>query len=86
MAGAAGRLQQLGLTLWTEPEAGMFLWAELPKGLDSATFAMCALEQDVVLAPGNIFSISPTAGRFLRFNVAQSGDKRLFDVLGEILG
>ncbi|WP_413989196.1 PLP-dependent aminotransferase family protein [Labrys okinawensis] len=86
MAATSDRLQSLGLTLWTEPEAGMFLWAELPEGLDSATIAMRALERDVVLAPGNIFSVSQNASRFLRFNVAQSGDKRLFDVLGNILG
>jgi DNA-binding transcriptional MocR family regulator len=85
MAGTAGRLRKLGLRLWTEPEAGMFLWAELPEGCDSSTLAMRALEQDVVMAPGNIFSVSQTAGRFLRFNVAQSADKKIFDVLETVL-
>jgi hypothetical protein len=35
----------------------------------------------VVLAPGNAFSQSLSAGVFLRFNAAQSGDGRGFDVL-----
>jgi hypothetical protein len=38
-----------------------------------------------VLAPGNIFSVSRTAGRYLRFNVAQCGDKRMFDVLAKVM-
>jgi hypothetical protein len=37
------------------------------------------------LAPGNVFSVSHTAGRYPRFNVAQCGDKRVFDVLEEVM-
>jgi DNA-binding transcriptional MocR family regulator len=37
--------------------------------------------ENVVLAPGNVFSISQTASAFLRFNVAQSGDPRVVAVL-----
>ncbi|CDG83397.1 transcriptional regulator, GntR family with aminotransferase domain protein [Janthinobacterium agaricidamnosum NBRC 102515 = DSM 9628] len=39
----------------------------------------------MILAPGNVFSVSRTADRYLRFNVAQCGDKRVFDVLGEVM-
>ena len=38
-----------------------------------------------VLAPGNVFSMSGSAGNFLRFNVAQSQDKRLYSVLADLL-
>ncbi|WP_448955764.1 aminotransferase-like domain-containing protein [Labrys neptuniae] len=85
MAVAADRLRACGLTLWLEPQAGMFLWAELPEGLDSAVIARKALERDVVMAPGNVFSVSRSAARFMRFNVAQSADKRIFDVLAEVM-
>jgi hypothetical protein len=34
-----------------------------------------------VLAPGNVFSLSQSAGAFLRFNVAQSQDARLYGFL-----
>ena len=77
----ARRLEGLGLTLWTEPKAGLFLWARLPDGLESASIARRALAEDVVLAPGDVFSVSGTAGPFLRFNVAQCGDPRIFEVL-----
>jgi DNA-binding transcriptional MocR family regulator len=40
-----------------------------------------ALAANIVLAPGNAFSLSQSAHGFLRFNVAQSLDDRLFDVL-----
>jgi DNA-binding transcriptional MocR family regulator len=85
MATTVGHLDRLGFTLWTRPESGMFLWAELPEGLDSSDIAMRALERGLVLAPGNVFSVSQTAGRYLRFNVAQCGDKRVFDVLAETM-
>lgn len=85
MARTADHLDRLGFTLWTRPEFGMFLWAELPQGLDSSDVAIRALERGLILAPGNVFSVSQTAGRYLRFNVAQCGDKRVFDVLDEVM-
>jgi DNA-binding transcriptional MocR family regulator len=85
MAATAGHLHRLGFTLWMRPEAGMFVWAQLPDGLDSSEIAMRALERGLVLAPGNVFSVSRTASRYLRFNVAQCSDKRVFDVLAETM-
>ncbi|MEC9247348.1 MAG: aminotransferase class I/II-fold pyridoxal phosphate-dependent enzyme, partial [Pseudomonadota bacterium] len=78
------RLRNLGIEPWIEPRAGMFLWCRLPDGLDAATLARHALEREVVLAPGNAFSLSGSASGFLRFNAAQCDDKRIFSVLEEI--
>jgi len=61
----------VGLTPWLEPRAGLFLWCELPNNLDAADIAQRAMAENIVLAPGNVFSPAQTAGRFLRFNVAQ---------------
>ncbi|MGF1623744.1 MAG: PLP-dependent aminotransferase family protein, partial [Alphaproteobacteria bacterium] len=80
-----GQLAATGLTPWLRPKGGLFLWAALPDGVDSAAVARAALAEDVVLAPGNVFSLGQTAGRFLRFNVAQSADPRNFAVLGDVL-
>ena len=79
------RLKALGIEPWLEPQAGMFLWCRLPDGLDAAAVARAALAENVVLAPGNAFSLSQSATSFLRFNVSQSTDDRIFDVLGEVL-
>ncbi|MFE1602537.1 aminotransferase-like domain-containing protein [Methylobacterium sp. ID0610] len=75
------RLDALGLTPWLVPRGGLYLWAGLPPGLEAAAVARRALAEDVVLAPGNVFSLSQSAGGFLRFNVAQCGDPRVFAVL-----
>jgi DNA-binding transcriptional MocR family regulator len=81
MVETIGRLRTLGITPWTEPQAGLFLWCRLPEGLDASDIARTALTANVVLAPGNAFSLSQTASGFLRFNVAQSEDERIFKVL-----
>jgi DNA-binding transcriptional MocR family regulator len=59
----------------------MFLWCRLPGELDGAQIARHALAEGVVLAPGNAFSLSQTARHFMRFNVAQAADPRIFRVL-----
>jgi len=65
------RLRELGLTIWTEPKGGLFLWARLPQGLNAVEVTRKAMTHGVVLAPGDVFSISQGAHDFLRFNVAQ---------------
>ena len=77
----AARLEPLGIRPWLMPRGGFYLWCQLPEGIDSAELARYALDRDVVLAPGNVFSISQGAGGFMRFNVAQSRDQRLIEVL-----
>ncbi|MBK8017593.1 MAG: PLP-dependent aminotransferase family protein [Betaproteobacteria bacterium] len=80
------RLEKLGIVPWLRPQAGMFLWCQLPEGFDAAALSQSALAQDIVLAPGNAFSLSQTATRFLRFNVAQCNDDRLFRFLRDQIG
>jgi DNA-binding transcriptional MocR family regulator len=43
------------------------------------------MAENVVLAPGNVFSVSQTASSFLRFNVAQSHDPRIVAVLAQAM-
>ncbi|WJS86581.1 PLP-dependent aminotransferase family protein [Paracoccus sp. TOH] len=78
---AADRLQPLGLVPWTMPRGGFYLWCRLPGGHDSAAIARRCMAEGVVLAPGNVFSVSQSAGGFLRFNVAQLDAARIFSVL-----
>ncbi|MET4574910.1 DNA-binding transcriptional MocR family regulator [Ottowia thiooxydans] len=85
MTKTAAKLNALGIKPWLTPQAGMFLWCQLPEGLDAASVARFCLKEGVVLAPGNAFSQSLTASNFLRFNVAQSLDKRIFEVLARAL-
>ncbi|AIR90318.1 PLP-dependent aminotransferase family protein [Pseudomonas cremoricolorata] len=79
------KLSALGIEPWTIPRAGMFLWCQLPERMDAAVLARTCLKDGVVLAPGNAFSQSLTAGDYLRFNVAQAGDGKLYEVLARAM-
>jgi DNA-binding transcriptional MocR family regulator len=85
MAQTTRRLAALGLTPWVEPRGGLFLWARLPGELGAASIARYGLRNDVVFAPGDVFSLSDRGQSFLRFNVAQSAHPRIFEVLEEAM-
>ena len=40
---------------WNKPRGGMFLWAELPQGMDASAVLACAVEQNVAFVPGMPF-------------------------------
>jgi len=71
------RLQRLGIAPCLMPRGGFYLWCRLPAGCDSADVARAALADNVVLAPGNVFSASQSAAAFMRFNVAQCRDPKV---------
>ena len=71
---AAARLLSIGFEIFTEPKAGMFLWARHPSIPDSAVLAYKAAEQDILLGPGHLFSPNLQPSAWLRFNVAFSDD------------
>jgi DNA-binding transcriptional MocR family regulator len=86
MTRAIARLRPLGITPWIEPRAGLFLWARLPDGLDAVAVARRALAQNMVLAPGNVFSVGQTASDYMRLNVAMMADERVYGALELALG
>jgi len=79
------RITRAGLRIWTEPRGGSFVWAKLPDGLDAARVARHALDHDVVLAPGNVFSPSHGATSYLRFNVSRCKGPVVFDALARAM-
>lgn len=81
MASVASRLKTTGIEPWLMPDAGMMLWCRLPDGIDASALARAALSENIVLAPGNVFSASQSAGNFMRFNVSQMAEERIFDAL-----
>lgn len=86
MVEVSSRLKKLGIQPWLQPQAGIFLWCQLPDRRDAAELSQAALAQNIVLAPGNVFSPSQSATDFMRFNIAQSNDERLFTFLRHALG
>jgi len=82
-AGAA--LATLGIRPWIMPRGGFYLWCRLPNGRDAAELARAALGENLVLAPGNVFSLAQSASDLMRFNVAQMGDPRVLAGLARAL-
>lgn len=75
-------------TRWTSPEGGMFLWVELPNGLNGDALLPKALEQKVAFVPGSPFFASSPRHEFVRLNYSnrppeliQEGMRRLGTVL-----
>lgn len=81
----ATRLQSLGITPWLMPRGGFYLWCQLPTEIDATEMARAALTENVVLAPGNVFSVSETAESSMRVNVAQCEDERIWRVVQQAL-
>ena len=75
------QLSMLGIEPWVQPRGGFNLWGRFPDGVDTGALALEGAEQGVIFSPGNVFSPSQTAGRFMRFNVTQMNDPRIFEVL-----
>ncbi len=71
----ATQLLQAGFALFTEPKAGMFLWACHPSVQNAAELAYKAAERDILLGPGHLFSVDLEPSPWLRFNVAWSQDE-----------
>ena len=84
MARTVTRLRDVGIAPWVEPVAGLFLWARLPDDMDAVTLARAALAEDIVLAPGNVFSTGGGWADHCRFNVTMCDDDRLFAFLSDM--
>ncbi len=73
---------------WTRPQGGLFLWATLPAGFDSAALLQDALKEKVAFVPGNAFHPSGGGERTMRLNfsyatpeVIEEGIRRLGGVI-----
>jgi 2-aminoadipate transaminase len=59
-------------TRWQTPEAGLFLWAELPSRVRADEVLVRALEQGVAFLPGSAFGEGPDVAHALRLNFSHS--------------
>lgn len=66
----AQALEAVGFDLFSEPKAGLFIWARHPDIHDAAVLAYKAAEQDILLGPGHLFSPDLAPSSWFRFNVA----------------
>lgn len=74
------KMQSLGMEIFEQPSAGLFLWARLPINAEqSANVATRALERGIWLAPGSYFHPNDRLSNWFRFNVATSDNEVLWD-------
>jgi DNA-binding transcriptional MocR family regulator len=82
---ALGRLRALGIEPWTVPGNGLFLWCRLPDDACATDVAKRGMEENIVYAPGNVFSLGQTCDCYMRFNVAMLNDERIYAHLARTL-
>jgi len=85
MARVVRRITALGIEPWTVPECGMSLWVRLPGGRDAVDLARKAFDEQIILAPGPVFS--PTGGwrDHMRLNITQIEDERFYAFMARAL-
>jgi DNA-binding transcriptional MocR family regulator len=66
--------ERLGLQLFVEPEAGMFLWARFPHVEDALMLTKSASSHGIMLAPGVVFRPHLQRSPWMRFNVTTCDD------------
>lgn len=78
----AEKMHALGMNLFEQPGAGLFLWAQLPISAEqSAGVATRALDRGIWLAPGSYFHPGDRPSNWFRFNVATSDNEVLWNFL-----
>ena len=81
-ASVVARMQSLGMEIFDQPAAGLFLWARLPIEAErSASVATQALKRGIWLAPGSYFRPGEQPSSWFRFNVANSENDVLWDFI-----
>jgi DNA-binding transcriptional MocR family regulator len=75
--GAIHAFERIGLELFVEPEAGMFLWARFPHVDDASVLAEDGSSHDIMLAPGRVFRPHLQPSPWMRFNVTTCDDPRV---------
>ncbi|WP_083745436.1 PLP-dependent aminotransferase family protein [Variovorax sp. KK3] len=58
----------------TNPPGGLILWAELPHDIDALALFQACLAENIVIAPGTMFSVTKNFGHCVRLGVGGSWD------------
>jgi len=62
---------------WTRPEGGLFLWVELPAGVDTGELFPAALREKVAFVPGEPFWVGEPRRNTLRLNFSNAAEERI---------
>lgn len=64
-------------TKWTKPEGGLFIWVELPAGLNALELLKLAVEKKVAYVPGTHFCVDGKHENTLRLNFSNSSVEQI---------
>ena len=79
-------LSKMGLTLDSPYSPGFFIKAQLPSGQSNAAeLASLALQQDILLAPGNLFQLTASRANWLRLNLGYLCEPGCLEKLAQLL-
>jgi len=84
-ARAIARLKAVGIAPWITPRSGFFLWCCLGEGVDAAEVARRGLAENIIFAPGNVFSLSGSHASYMRLNATMMDDPRIIEFLGRVV-
>ncbi|HQQ62989.1 MAG TPA: PLP-dependent aminotransferase family protein [Pseudomonadales bacterium] len=74
-------LNSVGLRVVDPADCGIFLWAEMPPGINVDALVRDAFDAGILLAKGQLFFASDAPSAHLRFNVATCTDARVIEFL-----
>lgn len=81
----AHAFERIGMQLFVEPEAGMFLWARFPNVEDALTLTDSAGKNGIMLAPGVVFRPHLQPSPWMRFNVTTCDSSRVLRWLERVV-
>ena len=79
------QLARLGFERFIDSDEGMYIWTRHPAIPDSAALLDDALDQGIMLGPGQLFMVDSQATGWMRFNVAFSTEPALWEQLEKLL-
>lgn len=82
--GVIQAFERIGLELFVEPEAGMFLWARFPHVSNALALTKSASSHGIMIAPGVVFRPHLQPSPWMRFNVTACDDPRVYRWLEHI--
>lgn len=75
---------------WVTPQGGMFLWVEMPEGLDAEALLRCSVQKGVAFVPGSSFYANNPMRNTARLNYThnkgartEQGISRFIEAIGE---
>ena len=69
---------------WTHPEGGLFLWAELPEGMNTGNFFKDAVEKKVAFVPGTSFFAEGGGENTMRLNFSNAKPELINEGIGRL--